>query len=141
MEALAGAFTQIAGLVFLAFFIWSNVEGSIEYFVKPALYWSEATKEERRGYILRWIALFLGIVTAFLLGLDLLTMLVLAAGATPVSPAVGIVMTGIFMARGSNWLHDRFTNPFRDIIEVEEQVVDLSSVELEHPPDAPTHPG
>lgn len=116
MEQLAEVLSMLGALILFAVFVAGNIEGALEYFLKPVLDWPEATVEERRGIVLREVTLVVGILVAALLGIDLLTLLAVEVGANPVSPVVGVVMTGVFMARGSNWLHDRFTNPLGAIL-------------------------
>ena len=48
------------------------------------------------------LSLVVGIVLAFTTGLDLLAV----AGVEALVPHVGVALTGIFVSRGSNYLHD-----------------------------------
>lgn len=114
MDALIESLSTIATLAAFAVFLWGSIEGVIEYFVKPLLEWP-VDPEERRAVILREVSLVVGVVAALLFGIDFLTVLALNVGAAPVHPLVGIIFSGIFMARGSNWLHDRLANPFAAI--------------------------
>lgn len=145
MDSFAEALSALGALLFFVVFIWGNVEGAIEYFIKPILDWGVSEEEDRRGFTLRWISFFIGVVVAVLLGLDLVSLLATAVGANPISPLVGVVMTGIFMARGANWLHDRFTNPLGPVISnvfsspgEYLQTPKVSPPEWEYPPDAQT---
>lgn len=76
------------------------VEGATEHFVKPAL--DKAGMEWFKPYA----ALLLGLLVAAGFQADIFTPLAVAVGLEPLSPWFGLVLTGVAIGRGSNYIHD-----------------------------------
>lgn len=91
--------TLAAALAFLT-------ESMTEYLCQPI----QAAIKRHLSFDLpmRYAAAGVGVALAFAYGLDLLT----AAGVPAQHPAVGVILTGLVIGRGSNYLHD-FTALFQ----------------------------
>lgn len=89
--------TELAGIFLLAVF----TEATVEYFVAALFDKAGATAPYRR-YI-PYVAAALGIALCVAYQVDILAMVV---GLTPVHPAVGWVVSGLIVGRGSNFLND-----------------------------------
>lgn len=87
---------QVTLILFLAFL----AEGMTEYFARPILAWAGSV--DTSPMWLRYIAMIVGVALAFGYRADLLLMV----GFPAVHPLVGIVLTGILIGRGSNYMHD-----------------------------------
>jgi hypothetical protein len=82
-------------------------EGLTEYFAGPFFKWLARLAKFPELGDLRYIAALVGIGLAFAYRLDLL----LAAGFQPSDPAIGHILTGLVIGRGSNYLH-QFVDQF-----------------------------
>jgi hypothetical protein len=76
-------------------------EGLTEYFAGPIFKWLARLVQFPELADLRYVAALVGIGLAFAYHLDLL----LAAGFRPSHPAIGHILTGLIIGRGSNYLH------------------------------------
>ena len=85
---------ELMGIFFLAVF----VEGTVEYFVAPAL--------DKRGLseYVKYVAVAVGIALCIVYQVDILTRL--PVNMTPVHPSIGWIISGIIMGRGSNYFND-----------------------------------
>lgn len=61
------------------------------------------------AWVLNYIALVVGVGMAFYYGIDLIALIAQAAGGAWGSTPVGIVLTGMVIGRGSNFLSDFVT--------------------------------
>jgi hypothetical protein len=76
-------------------------EGLTEYFAGPIFKWLARLVQFPELADLRYVAALVGIGLAFAYRLDLL----LAAGFHPTDPIIGLILTGLVIGRGSNYLH------------------------------------
>ena len=84
------------------------IEGIVEYFVAWLVGLLKWPKE-----ILMYVSLALGLVVAFGFGLNIITALAEQVGYTLNGWWwLGTALTGILLARGSNWLHDLWSRFF-----------------------------
>ena len=58
--------------------------------------------EELRQIIMRWWSALAGVGIAFAFRLDVFLLL----DAQAAHPAIGVVLTGLLLGRGSNWMHE-----------------------------------
>lgn len=97
-----------AGLLVAAFMLAFIAEGTTEYlFAEPLTKLTSATWASTAT---KYISLLVGVALAFGFGLDVLR--VVAPGLTPVAPWVGVILTGVLIGRGSNFLNDFVTRFF-----------------------------
>ena len=100
--------SQVAIVALLTFVAFVN-EAIVEYL---AASWLKLVIKdaERRAVVLRWTAGVIGIFFCALWGVDLMSAVVSAFGFEPLHTRMafwfGIVMTGLMIGRGANWLHD-----------------------------------
>lgn len=87
----------IAIILFFA----AQVEAIVEYFIAPFF----AKDVDFHALSLRWISAVVGIVVAFFAGLNMYAVL----GITLQFPIFGIIMTGIVISRGANYVNDVIT--------------------------------
>lgn len=92
---------SILGVIFLLAFL---VEALVEYLFGQACEHVAVLKPYQ--WLLIYVSAAVGIVGAFVYQFDLLSLLGSYLGADiPVTP-FGIVLTGLAIGRGANWLHD-----------------------------------
>lgn len=84
---------ELTGILLLSTF----VEATVEYFV--------ASLFDKNGYrrYIPYVAAVLGIALCVAYQVDILVMVV---GLTPIHPAIGWVVSGLIVSRGSNFLND-----------------------------------
>ena len=88
--------SQLTLILFLAFI----AEGMTEYFARPIL--AALGSINSSPMWLRYVAMLVGIGLSVAYRADLL----LIIGFQAIHPMVGVVLTGILIGRGSNYMHD-----------------------------------
>lgn len=74
-------------------------EGSVEYFFSPIF--TNSPKLEPYKWMLMYVSALVGVVVAYSYQVDLIALL----GLAPQS-VVGVVLTGLVIGRGANFVHD-----------------------------------
>jgi hypothetical protein len=95
---------ELTLILFLAFI----AEGTTEYFARPILAYFGTI--DTSPMWLRYVAMIVGVALSLAYRADLLLMVGLEA----IHPLIGVVLTGILIGRGSNYIHDlvdRFFQP------------------------------
>jgi len=102
---IAGQLAIVILLTFIAFIVEAVVEYLAASWLKLVI-----TSSEWRAVVLRWTAGVVGIFFCAIWGVDLMSAIVRSFGFEPLHTRLafwfGIVITGIMIGRGSNWLHD-----------------------------------
>jgi hypothetical protein len=101
--------TDSGGLIVAALLLAFLAEGTTEYLFATPLT-RVLPNADTRSAVVRYIALAVGVGLAFGYGLDVFRVLV--PGLTPVQPWVGVLLTGVLIGRGSNYLNDFATRFF-----------------------------
>jgi len=79
-------------------------ESMTEYLFATWIDWlAEKHPAVKKANPLKYVAAVVGVLFAFAYALDLIAAML---GATPSPPWVGVVLTGLAIGRGSNYLHD-----------------------------------
>lgn len=99
---LANIAWQLALMFVLAFLAETLTEYLARPFVKLAELQTMGPQEVLPAWVLRYIAAIVGVALAFGYRADILGLLGLPA----VHPAIGYIVTGLIVGRGSNYLHD-----------------------------------
>ena len=105
LQLIASQVAIVALLIFAAFVIEAIVEYLAASWLKLVI-----KSAEWRAVALRWTAGAIGIFFCSIWGVDLMSAVVSAFGFEPLHTQTafwfGIVMTGLMIGRGANWLHD-----------------------------------
>ena len=86
------------------------VETLVEYFFSPLF--DKIPKLAPFKWLLMYVAMVVGIAGAFVYSFDLLSLLGQLLGVSIQQTAYGLVITGMAIGRGSNYLHDILTKFF-----------------------------
>lgn len=97
----------ILGVILLLAFL---VETLVEYFAAPVF--DKIPKLTAAKWSLMYVAMAVGIFGAFVYSFDLLYLLGQLLGVAVPQTPYGIVITGMAIGRGSNYLHDILTKFF-----------------------------
>lgn len=100
MDIFTNAFGAVLVLVMVASFLALLNERLVEMFVSPLL------ERVRRKWLLPYVALATGVLMVVLFGVDIMTPPLVELGAEPVSPLVGLIVTGLIVGSGSMFVHD-----------------------------------
>ena len=102
---IAGQVAIVILLTFIAFIVEAVVEYLAASWLKLVI-----TSSEWRAVVLRWAGGVVGIFFCAIWGIDLMSAIVSAFGFEALQPRpafwFGIVITGLMIGRGANWLHD-----------------------------------
>jgi len=104
-------FAPVVGVLSYVFFVAYILEKIVEQLVAPIVnYFAYRNKtiDDLRGWLIRMVAILLGVAISFGQRVDAITPLVVLAGIPTTSTFIGTLLTGIGIGGGSSWLHDWF---------------------------------
>jgi len=101
MEPINAALTTMGVIFFISFML----EGAIEYFF--GILFEKVAKLEPYSWALMYVSAIVGIIAAFGYQFDLVFLFAKFLGQSVGEPSImGILLTGLAIGRGSNYLHD-----------------------------------
>ena len=95
---------SVVWIVTLALILATLVEGGIEYIFGTVFDKIPVLKDYR--WLLMYVGLLAGVALSFYYAIDLIALAANLAGATQTTTPVGVVLTGLVIGRGANYLHD-----------------------------------
>ena len=95
---------SVVWIVTLSLILATLVEGGIEYIFGTVFDKVPVLKDYR--WLLMYVGLLAGVALSFYYAIDLIALAANLAGATQTTTPVGVVLTGLVIGRGANYLHD-----------------------------------
>ena len=97
-------FTSIFWVVVLAVVLATLVEGFVEYVFGTAF--DKVPKLAAHKWLLMYVSLLAGVLLAFFYSIDLVALIANNAGGSLAVSWVGILLSGLIIGRGANYIND-----------------------------------